>query len=131
MGVQKANAMRCARHGFKYNHWKCMYCCSIATYNCEGNKYFCGPCHDGIGRRKHKPICTGGKNCPLEVPYHPQANGNPSSAYPLGCKQCESEGLGTRFEHKVSMAKVGTNVKNLFKSRNINKVPIKIPQQAA
>ena len=62
----------CAKHGLKYCNWKCMCCCSIAIFNCGGNNFYCGPCHGSGGeRRNRKPICTGGKKCPLGVPYHP------------------------------------------------------------
>ena len=35
-------------HGADYIDWKCMYCCSVAVYNCggvHGGRWFCEPCH--------------------------------------------------------------------------------------
>ena len=47
MGV---GVRKCEQHGIEFVDWKCMYCCSIATYCCWGTNYFCGPCHDIVNR---------------------------------------------------------------------------------
>ena len=114
------NAM-CEKHGNEFIDYKCMYCCSIALFICgRGQHYFCTPCHnDAMNNGKHKPKkgCKGGKNCPLGLAEHPEANMDPKKAmFPLGCSLCRSEKLGFIAENK----KAGTGA-NLEKRKDMIK----------
>ena len=83
-------------HGADFIDWKCMFCCSVALFNCGGQYWFCDPCHNQAGElihgRKKAKDCFG-KNCPLKVP-HPRAGRDiKKSGFPLGCSLCRSEHL--------------------------------------
>ena len=80
-------------HGAEFIDWKCMYCCSIATFNCGGVRWFCTPCHDDAGRAIRNPKNCHGKNCPLKIPHPPASDDHRKSAFPLGCSICRSEHL--------------------------------------
>ena len=81
----------CDIHGAEFIDWKCMYCCSIALYNCGGSIFYCGPCHDDITKRPKKDC--GGVNCPLKIPHPPAGNDPKKSAFALGCSICRSNHL--------------------------------------
>ena len=87
----------CEKHGNEFIDWKCMYCCSLATFICAGGTgNYCTPCHNDAmaGRLNPKSQCVGGKECPIGVPKHPIAGRDPKTArFPLGCSLCRSEKL--------------------------------------
>ena len=81
----------CTRgHGAEAIDWKCMYCCSVALFNCGGNQWYCDACHDA---RVKVPKDCKGKNCPLGIPHPPPGHIAAKSAFPLGCSICRSEHL--------------------------------------
>ena len=77
-------------------HYKCRFCCALATYFCGGKAHFCTPCHDKAGEKvdfsdwstKWEGVidCPGFENCPLGQP-HPM-NGEEAC---LGCSMCHAE----------------------------------------
>lgn len=77
-------------HGAEFIDWKCMFCCSVALFNCGGKMWFCDRCHDEGGRilRDCKGI-----NCPLKVHHPPADRDVKKSGFPLGCSLCRSEHL--------------------------------------
>ena len=105
----------CVEHGNEFIDFKCMYCCSIGLFVCcKGRYYFCTPCHNDImngGKHKAKSKCTGGKDCPLGIPEHPQADDDPKrSAFAIGCSLCRSNRLALVQERKD--AQNGINLEN-------------------
>ena len=70
--------------------WKCMYCCSEATYLCNmGTLHLCKNCKKKSEyHRKFNTQCRGGAECPLGVP-HPRAGS--MTPFPLGCGLCKSD----------------------------------------
>ena len=78
-------------HGPEYIDWKCMFCCSVALFNCNGGGlWFCDRCHNEGGKVIRD---CGGKNCPLKLPHPPASNDFKKSAFPLGCSLCRSDHL--------------------------------------
>ena len=77
-------------HGAECIDWKCMYCCSVALFNCHGKYFFCDRCHNECGRKIRD--CKG-KNCPLNTPHPPAGPDIKKSGFPLGCSICRSEHL--------------------------------------
>ena len=95
----------CEKHGNEFIDYKCMYCCSIALFICcKGRYYFCTPCHNDImngGKHKPKKGCVGGKDCPLGLECHPEADDDPKkSMFSLGCSLCRSEHLALIEDRK-------------------------------
>ena len=37
-------------HGPEAIDWKCMFCCSVALFNCSGQHFYCDPCHQNPGK---------------------------------------------------------------------------------
>ena len=86
----------CEQHGNEFTDWKCGFCCSIALFFCCGGQYkFCTPCHNNAmnGQLEPQSKCTGGKDCPLGLAYHPLASREREANFPLGCSLCRSEKL--------------------------------------
>ena len=86
----------CEKHGMEYIDWKCMRCCSMAVFFCNGGKAtFCTPCHNDAmnGVNEVHNNCTGGDCCPLGIPEHPKAGTETDSCFPLGCSLCRSENV--------------------------------------
>ena len=80
-------------HDVEFIDWKCMYCCSVALFNCGGAQWFCDRCHNEAIARKTRIRDCKGKNCPLGV-LHPRPSRDAAkSAFPLGCSLCRSEHL--------------------------------------
>ena len=77
-------------HGAEFIDWKCMFCCSVALFNCGGKMWFCDRCHDEGGRKLRD--CKG-INCPLKVHHPPADRDVKKSGFPLGCSLCRSEHL--------------------------------------
>ena len=102
----------CEKHGNEFVDWKCLFCCSLATFICAGGTgHYCTPCHNDAmaGRLSVKTECCGGKECPLGVPNHPKADRNANKArFPLGCSLCRSEKI-TLIKNNEN-ADVGVNV---------------------
>ena len=117
MGV---GVRKCEQHGIEFVDWKCMYCCSIATYCCWGTNYFCGPCHDIVNRvYPNSPPAQNcnGHDCPLGIPHPPAAttlDHKESGAFPLGCGICRTE----KFEKmkKLGIKQVNTSAEHMPKS---------------
>ena len=95
----------CDLHGNEFVDWKCLFCCSLATFICAGGTgHYCTPCHNDAmaGRLNTKTQCVGGAECPLGVPRHPKANRDAKKArFPLGCSLCRSE--------KIALIKTNEN----------------------
>ena len=117
MGV---GVRKCEQHGIEFTDWKCMYCCSVASYCCWGTNYFCGPCHDIINRIYPNPPpaqdCNG-VDCPLGVPHPPAAKTlehTEGGAFPLGCSICRNE----KYEKlkNLEIKQVNTSAENMPKS---------------
>ena len=97
----------CEIHGSEFIDWKCMYCCSIATYSCGGTNWFCTNCHDKRGKFK-KPDCKGNfANCPLKMPHPPHGDNPRKNAFPLGCSLCRMEHLKQFDEAQAAIANMG------------------------
>eukprot|EP00005_Dracoamoeba_jomungandri_P010073 CAMPEP_0174265340 /NCGR_PEP_ID=MMETSP0439-20130205/26099_1 /TAXON_ID=0 /ORGANISM="Stereomyxa ramosa, Strain Chinc5" /LENGTH=246 /DNA_ID=CAMNT_0015351751 /DNA_START=1061 /DNA_END=1801 /DNA_ORIENTATION=- len=90
---------KCEKHTegeFGYIEFKCRFCCSIATWFCNGRVHYCDTHHNnpceyidlwGTGRLKSEPPqCEGPDKCPLGIDHPP--NG---TEYCLGCAMCRSE----------------------------------------
>ena len=77
-------------HEAQYIDWKCMYCCSVALFNCGGTRWYCNRCHNE-GHPKLRD-CNG-KNCPLKIHHPPAGYDVKKSGFPLGCSLCRSEHL--------------------------------------
>ena len=77
-------------HGSEYIDWKCMYCCSVAEFNCSGgSQWYCDRCHRSHFNKKLHD-CKG-INCPLGVPHPSPGYDFKESAFPLGCSLCRAE----------------------------------------
>jgi len=89
----------CEKHGKKYIHYKCRFCCNIASWFCFGLVHYCERCHNNPYEYwesnntllKEPPQCSGRMNCPLGVDHPP----NGFEEMSLGCSRCrmESEGI--------------------------------------
>ena len=77
-------------HDAQFIDWKCMFCCSVALFNCGGALWFCDRCHDEGGKKFRD---CGGKNCPLKIHHPPASRNAKKSAFHLGCSLCRSEHL--------------------------------------
>ena len=111
----------CAEHGNKFIDFKCMYCCSVGLFVCcKGRYYFCTPCHNDImdgGKHKARTTCTGGPDCALGIPSHPQASDDPKrSAFPIGCSLCRSNKLSLITEREGA-----SNGVNIEKRKDMKK----------
>ncbi|CAI5969893.1 unnamed protein product [Closterium sp. NIES-65] len=66
-----------SNHGKEAVQYKCQFCCSVATYFCNGTTHYCAECHQTLPNYRSSsyvaPRCTGGDQCPLRVAWHPQA----------------------------------------------------------
>ena len=97
----------CKIHGAEFIDWKCMFCCSIATFSCGGALWFCTPCHDDRGR-KDKPDCKGNfAKCPLKMQHPPHGDNPRKNAFPLGCSLCRMEHLKQFDEAQAAIAGMG------------------------
>ena len=88
-------------HGADFMDWKCMYCCSVALFNCGGTRWFCDRCHNEGGRTLRD--CKG-TNCPLKIHHPPAGNDFKKSAFALGCSICRSEHLKQFDEAQAAIA---------------------------
>lgn len=90
----------CTIHGDKYINYKCIFCCSIAQFNCGGNYFYCLHHHgDDPSNSKNGGNCEGDKEkCPLGIDHIPNLphkdkeddifkDPNPVG-YGLGCSLC-------------------------------------------
>jgi len=106
----------CKKHGNEFIDWKCMFCCSIALFYCEGGRgHYCTPCHNDAmaGKKGAKSKCVGGDRCPLGMPKHPVASCDPKlSAYPLGCSLCRSEKLAMIANNDLASAGVNIELRS-------------------
>ena len=94
MKAYGAGEDRCEMHGKEQIDWKCMYCCSVALYNCFGTHYFCNRCHDEYLQSPYNQVklrdCNG-VDCPLGVPHPVASSDHTKSIFPLGCGLCRSD----------------------------------------
>jgi len=89
-------------HDPQYIDWKCMYCCSVALFNCHGGtNWFCDRCHSEGGKKLRD---CGGKKCPLNVPHPPASKDHKKSAFALGCSLCRSDHLKDFDEAQAAIA---------------------------
>jgi len=77
----------CAPENLTY---KCMLCCSPATYYCLGTEFYCDRCHGDL-RTVHP--CPGPGKCPLGVEHPPNqvgthGGGKPQRPFALSCGIC-------------------------------------------
>ena len=104
----------CEKHGNEFIDWKCMYCCSLATFICAGGTgNYCTPCHNDAMANvcNIKTQCRGGKDCPLGIPEHPVASNDASSCFALGCSLCRSENLALISDNEKASIGVRNEVR--------------------
>jgi len=70
--------------------YKCIKCCSVATFYCLGTEFYCDRCH---GDLKTVYVCPGRKKCPLGISHPPNrvgthGGGAPVVPFVVGCRIC-------------------------------------------
>jgi len=90
-----SGASSCDKHGKGYMHFKCRFCCSLASWFCFGLVHYCETCHSEPYQywspnnclSRLPPQCPGKDKCPLGIAHPP----NGFEEYLLGCSMCKLE----------------------------------------
>jgi len=90
-----SGAAKCSVHGQDFIHFKCRFCCSIASWFCFGRVHYCEKCHSvpyefwdySNVLKSIPPQCKGKSECALGIEHPP----NGFEEYALGCSVCELE----------------------------------------
>lgn len=90
-----SGATKCEKHGKGYMHFKCRFCCSLASWFCFGLVHYCEQCHSepylywspSNCLSSLPPQCPGKDKCPLGIDHPP----NGFEEFLLGCSMCKLE----------------------------------------